>query len=382
MATTSFMVRPSFPGFRKVGHGLICARRASLASFAANGTKSCRLVRKTIAAASLPLGSLLYRGRDYPSKCGLIVRRLVAHPSVSAPKGNEMSDRSWFYASHGQQQGPYPEAQLRELIARGTVTADTLVWSEGMAGWQQARKFRACSQAARVRRLFRAPGGPLAGAGGYGGGPLSIDLGLWDFLGRSLVFVDRISAGDPGALGGDQLLPVDGVPPPRAAAAQSRLHRPGRRYLVRLRRDGAVSLCRFDAASQFLQYRRHCRFRRYLSWMTVRWIAANLSSNGQPLPIAFNGSALSLCRLARADVHLGHHHHRLGVGHHCLDAMDVPQCQRHAARDRLQRDRAWKCCGGPWCSALGCMLLIPIPWVLRWYTSWYVSQFELVDRAA
>ena len=29
----------------------------------------------------------------------------------------------------------------------------------------------------------------------------------------------------------------------------------------------------------------------------------------------------------------------------------------------------------------GCMFLIPIPWVMRWYTSWYVSQFELVDRA-
>ena len=29
-----------------------------------------------------------------------------------------------------------------------------------------------------------------------------------------------------------------------------------------------------------------------LSWMVVRWFASNLSSNGQPLPIAFNGSAL------------------------------------------------------------------------------------------
>ncbi len=49
-----------------------------------------------------------------------------------------MSNRSWFYASNGQQQGPYPEAQLRDLITRGTVRADTLVWSEGMSGWQKA----------------------------------------------------------------------------------------------------------------------------------------------------------------------------------------------------------------------------------------------------
>jgi hypothetical protein len=32
--------------------------------------------------------------------------------------------------------------------------------------------------------------------------------------------------------------------------------------------------------------------------------------------------------------------------------------------------------------ALGCILLIPIPWVLRWYVNWYVSQFELVGSAA
>ena len=49
-----------------------------------------------------------------------------------------MSNRSWFYASSGQQQGPFVEDQLRDLIARGAVRADTLVWSEGMAGWQKA----------------------------------------------------------------------------------------------------------------------------------------------------------------------------------------------------------------------------------------------------
>ena len=49
-----------------------------------------------------------------------------------------MSSRSWFYAANGQQQGPFPEEQLHDLIARGTVRSDTLVWSEGMAGWQKA----------------------------------------------------------------------------------------------------------------------------------------------------------------------------------------------------------------------------------------------------
>jgi hypothetical protein len=32
--------------------------------------------------------------------------------------------------------------------------------------------------------------------------------------------------------------------------------------------------------------------------------------------------------------------------------------------------------------ALGCVFIIPIPWLLRWYALWYVSQFALVERDA
>src|ERR1700682_1668628 len=31
---------------------------------------------------------------------------------------------------------------------------------------------------------------------------------------------------------------------------------------------------------------------------------------------------------------------------------------------------------------LGGALLIPIPWVMRWYATWYVSRFALVERTA
>ena len=62
-----------------------------------------------------------------------------------------MSNRSWFFASKGQQQGPYPEAQLRALIVKGAVTADTLVWSEGMADWQKAGNIPGLFQAFQER---------------------------------------------------------------------------------------------------------------------------------------------------------------------------------------------------------------------------------------
>ena len=95
-----------------------------------------------------------------------------------------MSNRSWFYASNGQQQGPFPEAQLRDLITRGTVRPDTLVWTEGMAGWQGPARFPAWSPAGRARRPCRSPAARRRWrrSGGYGGGPLSIDFGILEFV--------------------------------------------------------------------------------------------------------------------------------------------------------------------------------------------------------
>jgi hypothetical protein len=53
-------------------------------------------------------------------------------------KGDEMSDRSWFFATEGQQRGPFSDTQLRELIERGMVGPDTPVWSAGMSEWTRA----------------------------------------------------------------------------------------------------------------------------------------------------------------------------------------------------------------------------------------------------
>ena len=119
-----------------------------------------------------------------------------------------------------------------------------------------------------------------------------------------------------------------------------------------------------------------------LSWMLLRWIVANLSSNGQPLPISFNGSALGLRRLVSSDVRLVHHHHRLGLGHHGLDALDLPQ--HPAARGAKSSSTApdWKLLWRTIVFAIGCAFIIPIPWVLRWYARWLSSQFALRSNEA
>ena len=53
-----------------------------------------------------------------------------------------MSNRSWFFASQGKQQGPYPETQLRASIANGTVTAETLT----LAPWLRTIATKMCKE--------------------------------------------------------------------------------------------------------------------------------------------------------------------------------------------------------------------------------------------
>ena len=266
-----------------------------------------------------------------------------------------MSNRSWFYASNGQQQGPFPEAQLRDLIARGTVRADTLVWTEGMSGWQRAGDIPGLVPGGSGPPAIPQPGGPPPmGAAAvlwrrYGGGPLSVDLPLWAFLGRSLVFV----------IGFVLVIPAPWVAVWFYRWMASRVQVPGRPNLAFTGQVGDIwyvfiaigvaDLCRRSPTSIICSISRF-RFRRSVldgPAMDRRQSQLRTASSCRS---AFNGSALGYIGWQRADVRLRHHHHRLGLGDHRLDALDLPQHRRHAARGHLHRHRAWKCCGERSCS--------------------------------
>jgi uncharacterized membrane protein len=49
---------------------------------------------------------------------------------------------NWYYAAGGQQQGPVDDTQLDALVSSGQVTAETLVWHEGLPNWQPLRQAR------------------------------------------------------------------------------------------------------------------------------------------------------------------------------------------------------------------------------------------------
>ncbi len=47
---------------------------------------------------------------------------------------------NWYWAQDGEQHGPLPEAELRERFLGGELPGETLVWSDGMAGWAPASR--------------------------------------------------------------------------------------------------------------------------------------------------------------------------------------------------------------------------------------------------
>jgi hypothetical protein len=294
-----------------------------------------------------------------------------------------MSDRSWFYASNGQQQGPYPEGQLHDLIARGTVRADTLVWSEGMAGWQKAAEIPGLmSGGARPPAMPQAGAPPVTG-GGYGGGggvegPLSIDLPLLPLLGRFLLLM----------IGALLIVPSPWTSTSFYRWMASRTTVPGRPnfaftgqpldiWYVFIAMGVMSYVGNYDNTLQLIAI----PVEAFLGWMLLRWVSSHLASNGQPLPIAFNGSVWTfigwqvLMIISFITI----------IGWAWVIAAWMRWICRNFSGTRREviftgsgLEILWRTI----VFSIGCIFIIPIPWVLRWYNRWYISQFALVERTA
>ena len=78
-------------------------------------------------------------------------------PAAPAPAGPPPlpGAASWFVGVGGVQQGPYDTGALSGLVGAGTLTRETLVWKDGMAGWLPA------AQVPEVGGLFGAVPPPL-----------------------------------------------------------------------------------------------------------------------------------------------------------------------------------------------------------------------------
>jgi uncharacterized RDD family membrane protein YckC len=80
----------------------------------------------------------------------------------------------WYYAEAGQQKGPVDDTSLDQLVTQGVVRDETLVWSEGMSGWQPHASVRGTRAAepppfAPTAAAYAAPAPVVPAARHYGG---------------------------------------------------------------------------------------------------------------------------------------------------------------------------------------------------------------------
>ena len=288
-----------------------------------------------------------------------------------------MSNRSWFFASQGKQQGPYPEARLREFIANGTVTAETLVWTEGMAGWQKAGNIPGLLSGTSGPPVV--PGaGAVSGSSAPAGGSLSVDFGIWDFIWRALVLF----------IGLVLVIPVPWVIVMYCRWIVSCTHVPDRPNLTFSGRPvtilwwylGAIflSICLALAGIQYLNALMiFVQFGLY--WLAIKWFVANIASNGQPLGLSFSGSywgylgwnilsALSIITI---------------IGWAWVYTAQMRWMCRHVEgtrREIIFNATGLEFLGRSLVTGLGCIFIVTIPWVMRWFIRWQVSQVALVER--
>ncbi|MEK9280575.1 MULTISPECIES: DUF4339 domain-containing protein [unclassified Bradyrhizobium] len=284
---------------------------------------------------------------------------------------------SWFYASEGKQQGPYPEAQFRDLLAQGIVRPDTLVWTEGMAGWQKAAEIPGLIGGVGAPPMVPAAGGSPVRAGA--GGPLTSDFSVFGLLGRSIVFI----------IGTLLVIPAPWVAVWFYKWVASQIQVPGRPNFGFVGQP--MDIWWVFMASALLTYAGVTGIsiapliglviQSLLAWMIIRWIAVNLTSNGERLPMSFQGSAIGyigwylLMFISTITI----------IGWAWVIAFWMRWICSNiegTRREVVFNGSGWQILWRTVVFSLASSFIIPIPWMLRWYARWYVSQFALVDRGA
>ena len=306
-----------------------------------------------------------------------------------------MADRQWYTAIGGKQEGPFSDQKLRELIAAGSVRADTLVWCDGMSNWARAAEIP----------------GLLSSASGAAQQPVSSFAAAAARVAASPMVVP-----DDRRLVFDQQQPFDRVwplywrvavlglsviavvPLPWAAPWFLRwfvehIELPERQRVGFEGKPGDIwyifvgyGLCTYASAGISFAFNGFASLlliplTTFLALLITRWFFANLVWSGRAAPLQFTGSYLGL------------------LGWSVLAPLSfitiVGWAWVYAAWGRwmcknvtgMHRQFVFTATGWGYLwrtltFILTSYLLLPMPWIMRWYARWLIAQFALLDEAA
>jgi len=294
-----------------------------------------------------------------------------------------MADRQWYTAIGGKQEGPFSDQRLRELIAAGTVRADTLVWCDGMSNWARAGEIPGLMPSSQ--RVPPVPsgavppyGGGAPGTGGAATGPISTKIRVWPYFGRALLIViaQIFIIPAPWVMTGFYRWFVDNIELPGGQRV-SFAGKPGDIWYIFILNAlcGYVGLVGHGVSIVTLP------LTVLFTIIIARWFWRNLVWEGQTAPLSFTGGywpwlgwyLLTLLSIVTI------------IGWAWVSTAWARWLCRHvegATRKLVFTATGWGFLWRTFLFVLSCSVLIPIPWTMRWYTRWIISQFALAYETA
>ena len=295
-----------------------------------------------------------------------------------------MAERQWHVGRGNTPEGPYSDAQLRDLIASGRVTADTLVWSAGMAAWTKAADIPGLMQPPRMPPPLGTPplppmpaSGTAIAPGGRATGALALNVGVWELFWRWFVY----------GLAKLSVIPLPFWAPVVFGWTVEHVELPGHQRVGFAGQPGDIwwafilfALCDLLGIAHSGLYLIGLPLSILFGLLIARWFVANLTWDGQTAALQFTAGYWKLLGwylffiLAILSI----------VGWAWVATATIRWLCRHvvgSTRELVFNGSGW---GFLWRSlvvAITAIVLIPIPWTTRWFSRWLVSELALVERA-
>ena len=285
----------------------------------------------------------------------------------------------FYYADRGRnRQGPLAEADIVRLIDNGTIERDTLIWSAELTDWREAgqvEKFAALFAPHAPPPGFYEAGSPIGAAMRVGN--LSANFPVWGLFWRSVLAV----------LGNLVVIPAPWVATTYHRFIGTHTMLPDGRRFTFAGQPGDIWLVFVGIGVLGLA----ARFSDYAIWiaeplslalsvLVMRWFCAKLGTEDGSVKLTFVGGFWAyigwniLLALSFLTI--------IGWAW-VMKALMRWVCQN--VRGTLAFDFTGS--GGAilWRSlvvTLASIFVIPIPWMLRWYAVWLVSQIQVSQQRA
>jgi hypothetical protein len=290
-----------------------------------------------------------------------------------------MAGRQWYIGRGDKPDGPYSDARLRQLIAAGSVTADTLVWCAGMSAWARAADIPGLMPAAR-RTVSAASvpsiqpvGAPQDGATGA----LALNVRVWPLFWRGVVTGLSELAVIPFPWMAAFFLRwlVDYVELP-AGQRVSFVGKPEDVWWVFM----LYALCGLSGLLHSFLQLAVVPLTTFLLLLMTRWFFANLAWSGQKAALRFTGGYWAL--LGWTALFFVSVFSIVGWAW-VATAWARWGCRnvQGSARQLVFNGSGWGYLWRTLVVAVTAIFLIPLPWTTRWLTRWLVSQLALIERA-